>query len=141
MSELNKVDAVIGGEIITLVSGENEEYMQKIARYIDRKLYEIKLMKSNASINERTRTLFIAINIADDYFKALESLRHLEEEHEKYVTELGRMQEENFLLKEKLHELQDRYNAAYYQYDPTPEEPAETKNVVNIKDHTKGKRR
>ena len=112
MIEKNKVEAVIGGEIITLVSGENEEYMQKLARYIDRKLNEIKEMKSNASINERKRALFISINIADDYFKTLEALNQLETEHEKYVAELGRIQEENYLLKEKLREMQDRLNTA-----------------------------
>ena len=141
MSSLNKIEAVIGGEIITLVSAENEEFMQKIARYIDRKLSEIKRMKSNASINERTRTLFIAINIAEDYFKTLETLHNLEEEHEKFVTELGRMQEENYLLTEKLHELQDRMNATQAEAQSKQQATAESNNVVTMKPHISGKRR
>jgi cell division protein ZapA len=110
MGEVNKVEAVIGGEIITLVSNENEDYMQKLARYIDRKLNEIRTANSNASISERKRTLFIAINIADDYFKTLDQLKRLETEHQRYVNELGRMQEENYLLTDKIHELQDHLN-------------------------------
>lgn len=110
MSAVNKVDVVIGGEIITLVSNEHEDYMQSLARYIDKKLLEIKSMHSNASINERTRTLIIAVNVADDYFKTLEKLRRLEADHEKYIAEMGRMQEENYLLTEKLHDMQDQYN-------------------------------
>jgi cell division protein ZapA len=112
MAEVNKVEVVIGGEIITLVSGEHEDYMQKLARYIDRKLNEIRSANSNASINDRTRSLFIAINIADDYFKTLDQLKRLETEHQRYVNELGRMQEENYLLTDKIHDLQDSLNIA-----------------------------
>lgn len=138
MSSVNKVEVVIGGEIITLMSGENEDYMQKLARYIDRKLNEIKSMNSSASINERTRTLFIAVNVADDYFKTLEQLRRLESAHEKYIMEMGRMQEENFLLTEKLHDLQHQLNesrAELEAYIETFDHPAlrdENKNVVSI---------
>jgi cell division protein ZapA len=110
MDTVNKVEVVIGNEIITLVSGENEDYMQKLARYIDRKLAEIKSMKSNASLNERMKSLFIALNIADDYYKAKEELAALQLQHERFVTELGRMQEENFLLQDKIYELQGRLN-------------------------------
>ena len=136
MSALNKVNVVIGGEIITLISNENEEYMQKLARYIDIKLTEIKSMKSNASINERTRTLFFAVNVADDYFKTLEKLRFLEGEHEKYILELGRMQEENYLLTEKIHEMQDRLNTD----PPRPNPPSKGRNDVPSGEPVQGKR-
>lgn len=117
MKDVNKVEVVIGGEIITLMSSENEDYMQKLARYIDKKLNEIKQLNSNASINERTRTLFIAANIADDYFKTSDELHALEAVHERYVTEMGRMQEENYLLTGKLHELQDQLNQSRAELD------------------------
>ncbi|MCL2708779.1 MAG: cell division protein ZapA [Defluviitaleaceae bacterium] len=141
MGELNKVEVVIGGEIITLMSGEREEYMQKLARYIDRKLDEIRSMNSSASINERTRTLFIALNIADDFFKTQEKLTRLESDHAKFVTELGLMQEENFLLADKIHELQDKLNMT--RQDAKAGDPAEGKgeNVVSIRPRPSGGRR
>ena len=74
MDTRNKLEVSICGENITLMSEENEEHMQKVALYINRKLGEIKKFNSNASINERTRALFIAVNIADDYFKTLDQL-------------------------------------------------------------------
>jgi cell division protein ZapA len=117
VSELNRVEVVIGGEIITLVSIENEEYMQKLARYINRKMADIKAVNSNASINERTRTVFIAANIADDYFKAKDKSDELELELKKYVTELGQIQEENLLLTDKIKELQDKLNQARKELD------------------------
>ena len=106
----NRVEVVIDGQIITLVSDEKEEYMQKVALYIDKKLTEIKTSKSNKPVSEHLRTLLISVNIADDYFKAQEERRSLEDTHEAYVNEMGRMEEENSLLTEKFHELQAQLN-------------------------------
>ena len=102
----NKVNVVICGEVITLKSNEEEAHLQRIARYIDRKLADLSATNANASINERIRTLLIALNVADDYFKASDSLARTNAMNEKYVHELGRMQQEYTLLKEKFHELQ-----------------------------------
>jgi len=102
----NKIDVVICGEVITLKSNEEEAHLQRIARYIDRKLAELTATNANASINERIRTLLIALNVADDYFKASDSLARTNAMQEKYVNELARMQQEYTLLKEKFYELQ-----------------------------------
>ena len=102
----NKVDVVICGEVITLKSNEEEAHLQRIARYIDRKLADLTASNANASINERIRTLLIALNVADDYFKTADNLARVNAQHEKYVNELGRMQQEYAMLKDKFHELQ-----------------------------------
>ncbi len=106
MPDNNKVEVVIGGEIITLKAGENEDYLNKVARYTDRKINEIKLIKSNASIHERTRTVLIAINIADDYFKEHERVQEVEALLKKYDSDIAEMEEENRLLKDSVLELQ-----------------------------------
>ncbi len=74
----NKVDVVIGGEIFTLVSGENDEYIQRLAKYINAKFNEILTSKSHANINPQMRSLLIAINIADDLFKERDKLLELQ---------------------------------------------------------------
>ena len=102
----NKVDVVICGEVITLKSNEEVAHLQRIARYIDRKMAELMAANANASINERIRTLLIAVNVADDYFKATDSLARTNALQNKYVNELERMQKEYALLKERFHELQ-----------------------------------
>jgi len=114
--EKNRVEVVIDGQIITLVSDEPEAYMQKVALYIDKKLGEIKTSKLNAPISEHLRTLLISVNIADDYFRALEKQMNLEETQDIYVSELGHMQQENALLAEKLHELQAQLSYVREQY-------------------------
>ena len=102
----NKVSVVISGEVITLKSQDEEAHLQRIARYIDRKLAELSAVNATASINERTRTIFLAANIADDYFKSADGLARANARNEKYVHELGRMQEEYAMLKEKFYEIQ-----------------------------------
>ena len=114
--EKNRVEVVIDGQITTLVSDENEAYMQKVALYIDKKLSEIKTSKSKTPVTEHLRTLLISVNIADDFFKAEEKYERLEGVYASYVKEMGVMQEENILLSEKLHELQAQLSFVREQY-------------------------
>ncbi|MCL1883612.1 MAG: cell division protein ZapA [Defluviitaleaceae bacterium] len=102
----NKVDVVIGGEIITLKSSEQPDYLQRLARYADRKIDEIKSKSVTAAIDDRARTLLIAMNMADDYHKALDKFQRLDSLHKRLVHEMGKLQEENSQLAEKMKELE-----------------------------------
>ena len=108
--EKKRVDVVIDGQIITFVSFEDEAYMQKVAHYIDKKLSDIRSSKANKPIGEYIRTLLLAANIADDYFKVVEKGQALEDIHEAYVQEMSRIQEENVVLTDRLYELQIQLN-------------------------------
>ena len=112
----NRVDVAIDGQIITLVSEETESYLQNVAEYIDKKLSEIKSAKSSRPISDSLRTMHIAANIADDYFKTLHSKQSLEELNKSYVKEMEQMQEENLLLMDKIHDLQSQLTLTTDQY-------------------------
>ena len=101
----NKVDVVICGEIITLKSNEKPEYLQKLARYIDEKMAEIVSTNINAAINERIRTLLIALNVADDFYKTKDAHDKLTIFHEKFVSEVARLRTEKDTLEKKLNAL------------------------------------
>ncbi|MCL2050053.1 MAG: cell division protein ZapA [Defluviitaleaceae bacterium] len=101
----NKVDVVMGGGIITLKSSEPPEYVQRVARYADTKIQEIKSKSVSAAIDERLRTLLIALNIADDYHKALDSFQRLDSVHKQLVMEMGKLQKENSQLAAQIKEL------------------------------------
>ena len=113
----NKVNVVICGEIITLVSDEEEAHLQRIARYIDQKMADLVSANITASINERVRTLLIALNLADDYFKTTDSYARLSAEHERYIDELGRMEQENILLRDKIRELQGELTRTQVEFE------------------------
>jgi cell division protein ZapA len=102
----NKVDVVMGGEIITLKSTEPSDYLQRLARYADQKIEEIKSKSVLASIDDNARSLLVALNIADDYHKALDKYQRLDSLHKRLVHEMGKLQEENAQLAIQMKEMQ-----------------------------------
>jgi cell division protein ZapA len=102
----NRVNVVIGGEIITLKSTEQPDYLQRLARYTDEKTAEIKSKSVAAAIDDHIRSLLIALNIADDYHKALDKYQRLDSLHKRIVIEMGKLQEENESLAKQMTELQ-----------------------------------
>ena len=97
----NKVNVVVGSEIITLKSVEQPEYLQRLGRYVDEKISDIKSKSIGATLDEHIRSILVAFNIADDYHKALDAHNRLETVHKRFVMETGRLQDENNAMKEK----------------------------------------
>ena len=112
-----KVDVVIEGKVFTLVSSEEEAHLQRIARYIDAKLAEMADGESGMPLDDRVRSLLLALNISDDYFKASDRLARMDVEQEKYITELGLLQQENSLLTEQFRALQGEYTRLQKEHD------------------------
>lgn len=113
MSQINRVQVVIDGEVFELSSPESPEHIQNVARYIDRKIKEIYSFKSEAAINARLRTLFISLNIADDLFKEkreksdlYETIARLETDLDGYKNEIASLMEEREALKLRIEELE-----------------------------------
>ena len=107
----NKVNVVIGGEIITLRSAEQPDYLQRLARYADQKIDEIKSKSISASIDDRARNILIALNIADDYHKVLDKFQRLDSLYKKVVAEMGKMQDDNSGLVERVKKLEEDLEA------------------------------
>ena len=80
MSSKNKTEVLIDGKIITLSGYESEEYLQKVATYINSKLAEFKKVDGFTHQSKENRSLMLELNIADDYFKARKQVEMLEEE-------------------------------------------------------------
>ncbi|HHV28384.1 cell division protein ZapA [Acetivibrio mesophilus] len=93
MAEKNKVEVRIAGKDYTLVGIESQEYIQKVALYIDRKMNEI--MRINSKLSTSMASVLTAINVADDYFKAHENVISLSKELKSANEEIERLREEN----------------------------------------------
>lgn len=111
MDSKNKVEVKIHGKEYTVVGTEPHEYIQKVAMYIDKKMYEI------TNMNDRLSTAMVAvlsaINVADDYFKVSMDAEQLRAQAQQYADELekctARLKEaekENVRLKENINILQ-----------------------------------
>lgn len=61
---------LIGGKVYTLSGYEEEEYLQKVANYINSKLEEFNSIDDYKRISADLKATLLELNIADDYFKA-----------------------------------------------------------------------
>ena len=77
-----KTDAevVIGGKVYTLSGYEGEEYLQKIASYLNAKISELEKDEGYKRLNRDLQEVLMQINLADDYFKLQKQNNLLKEE-------------------------------------------------------------
>ena len=80
MAVKNTAKVIIGGKIITLGGYESEEYFQKVASYINKKMDELSGMPGYSRQPMETKHTLLSLNITDDYFKAKKQISMLEEE-------------------------------------------------------------
>ena len=85
-----KVDTkvLIGGKEYTLSGYESEEYLQKVAVYINNKITEYNKVDGFRRQQMDTQNVLLQLNIADDYFKAKKQIDILEEDMQAKEKEL-----------------------------------------------------
>ena len=82
MSAKTDTEVLIGGKVYTLSGYEGEEYLQKVATYINNKMNELDAMEAFRRFPADMKATLLQINIADDYFKAKAYIEKLEKEVE-----------------------------------------------------------
>jgi cell division protein ZapA len=91
MSAKTSAEVVIGGKVYTLCGYEEEEYLQKVAIYINNKIQELDENEDVKRLSTQMKSTLLELNIADDYFKAKDLVQKLEnniEAKEKEVYDL-----------------------------------------------------
>ena len=76
----NHSDVLIDGKVYTVCGSESEEYFQQVASYIDHKIAECEKTDDYRYQDARTRSVLLALNIADDFYKAQNRIEALEKE-------------------------------------------------------------
>ena len=82
MKNKNDVDVLINGRKYTLCGFESADYIQKVATYINSKLSEFQKKEYYSNMDIELKNILLAINIADDYFKAKRQAEIFEEDLE-----------------------------------------------------------
>ena len=82
MAVKNTTQVLIDGKIITLGGYESPEYLQKVAAYLNQKISELSQSAGYNRLSVDTKHTLLALNIADDYFKAKSQVDTLEEDME-----------------------------------------------------------
>lgn len=82
MSSKSNTEVMIGGKVYTLSGYEGEEYLQRVAAYINKKINEFSDREDIRRFPPDMKATLIEINIADDYFKAKDRVEKLEQDLE-----------------------------------------------------------
>lgn len=88
MAEKTSAEVIIGGKVYTLSGYEGEEYLQRVATYINNKINEFNSMEELRRFPTDMKATLIQLNIADDYFKAKAQVEKLETEIEQKDKEI-----------------------------------------------------
>ena len=80
MAGKTDAEVIIGGKVLTLSGYESEEYLQKVASYINNKIAEYNKVESYRRQPPELKSTLLELNIADDYFKAKKRIDELDEE-------------------------------------------------------------
>ena len=94
MSSKTDTEVIIGGKVFTLSGYESEEYLQKVASYINNKITEYNKNETFKRLTLDMQNVLLQLNIADDYFKAKKQINILEEEIQTKEKELYNLKHE-----------------------------------------------
>lgn len=84
----NHAEVLIGGKVFTLSGYESEEYLQRVSSYLNHKMSECASMDGYRRQSAEMRSTLLALNIADDYFKAKRQGSMLEQDVEQKNKEM-----------------------------------------------------
>ena len=105
MSPKTDTEVIIGGKVFTLSGYESEDYMQKIASYINGKITEYGKLDGFRRQPLDKQNILLQLNIADDYFKAKKQGGALE-------SDIEAKDKEMYDLKHELISVQIKYENA-----------------------------
>lgn len=78
MASKTDVQVLLGGKVYTLSGYESEEYLQKIALYINNKMAELNQLPGYKRMGTDMQKTLLELNMADDYYKARKRIGELE---------------------------------------------------------------
>ncbi len=87
----NVITVNIAGSEFRLVGGENEDYARRCASHVDTKINEV-LKSGGVSLIEAA--ILSAVNVTDEYYKALETAENLRTQLKDYLEDGSRMKSE-----------------------------------------------
>lgn len=123
MNTKNDVEVIINGKQYTLSGYESSEYLQKIANHINDKIAEFKEQDGYLRLDTEMKNILLAINLSDEYYKALKDSNDIKKENEE-------MEKEIFDIKHEMLTMQSELDKANEQNKKLAEEKQAAKDQV-----------
>ena len=105
MVQKNDIKVVINNKVYTLSGQESEDYLQNVATYINGKIAECQSSEAYRRFNAEYQNVLLALNIADDYFKAKDQVNQM-------LTEDDDKDKQIYDLRHEVSEVQIKYESA-----------------------------
>lgn len=126
MNKYHDIEVIINNKRYTLSGYESEEFLQKIASYINGKHVEFRNKDAYKFLDTDLKNILMQINIADDYFKTTDKLKEIHSENENKSNEI-------FDLKHELISTQTKLSSTEKELEELRKELNETqKKIVRL---------
>lgn len=112
MNEKHYAEVLIDGKIYTLGGAEEAQYLQRVASYINEKTSQMKQQAGFTKQSQEYQSVMIELNIADDYFKAVDRAKTSEKQRDE-------MEKETYSLKHELVMAQMKLESTEHQLEET----------------------
>ena len=94
MAEKKVIKVLIGGKVMTMSGYESEEYMQRVASYINSKIEEYEKTDACRKASSDIKHRMLELNFADNYFKEKMHVEELEQNLKEKLDQLDNSKHE-----------------------------------------------
>ena len=123
MAQKNDIKVVINNKVYTLSGQESEDYLQNVATYINGKIAECQSSEAYRRFNAEYQNVLLALNIADDYFKAKDQVNQM-------LTEDDVKDKQIYDLRHEVIEVQIKYESAQKMIEEYKEKISELQRQI-----------
>ena len=123
MAQKNDIKVVINNKVYTLSGQESEDYLQNVATYINGKIAECQSSEAYRRFKAEYQNVLLALNIADDYFKAKDQVNQM-------LTEDDDKDKQIYDLRHEVIEVQIKYESAQKMIEEYKEKISELQRQI-----------
>ena len=135
MASKTDTEVIIGGKVFTLSGYESEEYLQKVASYINNKIAEYNKIEGFKRQPIDTQNVLLQLNIADDYFKSKKQIELMEEQLSEKEKELYDLKHELIATQIKLENTEKNSKNLQTKLDDS------SKKIIQLETQVKGSKK
>ena len=135
MASKTDTEVLIGGKVFTLSGYESEEYLQKVASYINNKIAEYNKIDGFKRQPIGTQNVLLQLNIADDYFKSKKQIELMEEQLSEKEKELYDLKHELIATQIKLENTEKNSKNLQTKLDDS------SKKIIQLETQVKGSKK
>lgn len=117
MAAKTNAEVIIDGKVYTISGFESEEYIQKVASYLNGKITEFRKSDSYTRLSPDFRNVLMQINLADDYFHAVQESEELKKDSESREKDLYDLKHELVATQMKLETTEKNLKAVRAEND------------------------